>query len=140
MSRPHWTDDDFINAIYGVGPGDSHLEECAECRPRWLAIKEHRTVITAEPEVSNNFLAAQRRSIYQRIERETWRVRRLVPAFVAVLALLVALIVYRPATAPTPSDDLLSPDTQQLTSDIYSMEDNPEPQAVKAIHALFEPE
>jgi anti-sigma factor RsiW len=140
MSARHWTDDDLINALYGIGLGDRHLEACAECRSRWIAMKQRRTLVTAEPEVPNDFLAAQRRSIYQRMEREGWRVRRLVPAFVAVLALLVALIVYRPATAPAPSDDLLSPDTQQLTSDIYSMEDNPEPQAVKAIHALFEPE
>ncbi len=140
MTERHWTGDDFINAIYGLGPGDAHLEECAECRSRWTAMKARRALVTAEPEISNDFLAAQRRSIYQRIGREGWRVRRLVPAFVALLAFLVALIVYRPATTPAPSEDLLSPDAQQLTSDIYSMEDNPEPQAVKAIHALFEPE
>ncbi|HZT37999.1 MAG TPA: hypothetical protein VFA28_08870 [Bryobacteraceae bacterium] len=140
MSPRHWTDDDLINAIYGVGPGDRHLEECAECRSRWIAMRARRTLVTAEPEVSNDFLAAQRRSIYQRIEREGWRGRRLAPAFVALLALLLALIVYRPATAPAPSEDLLSPDARQLTSDIYGMEDNPEPEAIQAIHALFEPE
>ena len=139
MNGRHWTGDDMINSIYGVGPQRDHLDECAECRERWLAFQSRRSEVTVEPDVSAGFLAAQRRMIYYRIEQRPQRIRRLVPAFVAMLALLIALMVYRPVTTPTPGPSL-SPADEQLTSDIYSMEQSSEPQAARAMHALFEPE
>jgi hypothetical protein len=139
MSSRHWTDDDLINSIYGIGPEHDHLDQCPECRARWLTLQSRRSEITVEPEVSTDFLAAQRRMIYQRIEQRPQRMRRLAPAFVAMLALLIALMVYRPATSPPPAP-LSSSSDEQLTTDIYSMEQSSEPQAARAMHALFEGE
>ena len=138
MNSGHWTEDDLINSIYGVGPERNHLDECPACRERWVAFQARRAEITVEPEVSADFLAAQRRMIYHRIEQGPRRMRRLAPAFVAMLALLIALMVYRPVTTTPPPS--LSPSDEQLTSDIYSMEQNSEPQAARAMHALFEGE
>ena len=142
MNGRHWTDDDLISSMYGIGPQRDHLDECAECRERWKAFQSRRTEITVEPDVSAEFLAAQRRTIYQRIDRGPQRMRRLAPVFVAMLALLIALIVYRPQASETsPSTTrLMSSSDDQLTTDIYSMEQSAEPRAAKAMHALFEPE
>jgi hypothetical protein len=139
MNGRHWTDEDLINSIYGIGPQRDHLDQCPECRERWLAFQSRRSEITVEPEVSADFLAAQRRMIYHRIEQGPQRMRRLVPAFVAMLALLIALMVHRPGSTPAPGPSL-SPSDEQLTSDIYSMEQSSEPQAARAMHALFEGE
>jgi len=138
MNGRHWTDDDLIQSIYGVGPERNHLDECPECRERWLAFQSRRAGITVEPEVSADFLAAQRRMIYHRIEQGPRRMRRLAPALAATLALLIALLAYRPGTTPPPPGP--SPSDEQLTTDIYSMEQSAEPQAAQAMHALFEPE
>ena len=52
MNGGHWTDQDLINHVYGVGPEDEHLQACSECRARWMAISERRTLVLEAPEIS----------------------------------------------------------------------------------------
>lgn len=69
----HWTDDELLAHFYGVGPSGSHLDACADCRSR-LAVMQNsreRMEAAAPPSdgVTSDFLAAQRRAIYERLEQ-----------------------------------------------------------------------
>jgi hypothetical protein len=76
-SSEHWTDDQVIAHLYGVGPEGAHLSACAECWPRFEAIEERRKSMLAHnertDEVSADFLAAQHRAIRARMdEKHGW--------------------------------------------------------------------
>jgi|SRR5581483_9613690 len=88
-----------------------------------------------EPDVSPEFLAAQRRSIYQRLEARTG-----VPSALrwglsfAMLLLLVAggvTMERRHSNASQISDE-------QLFSDLSAMDQSNEPKAIQPIHGLFQ--
>lgn len=92
-----------------------------------------------EPEVSPEFLAAQRRAIYRRIDRPRRNFLALRWALsCAMLLLMIAggftLEQRHHATstiAPAISDD-------QLFSDLSAMEQTNEPKAIQPIHGLFQ--
>jgi len=67
----HWTNDELLATLYGVGPSGDHLDFCADCRERLAAMqaKRARVELEAAPAVSDGFLAAQRRAIYQRMDQ-----------------------------------------------------------------------
>ena len=46
MNR-HWTEDDFIAKVYGLGPEDGHLEGCAACRASWVRFEARRAFVVA---------------------------------------------------------------------------------------------
>jgi hypothetical protein len=89
-----------------------------------------------EPEVSAEFLAQQRRSIYQRLDS---RPRSWIPMRWALSLAMLFLILAggltlgrRYRTAPAISDE-------QLFSDLSAMEQDNEPKAIQPIHGLFQP-
>ena len=92
-----------------------------------------------EPEVSSEFLAAQRRSIYRRLDEP--RANRAAMRWALSLAMLVLMFAggltlerrYKaaPAVPVTLSDD-------QLFSDLSAMEQTSEPKAIQPIHGLFQ--
>ncbi len=88
----------------------------------------------AEPEVSADFLAAQRRAIYGRMGEPGPRLTRRWALSLAMILLAVAggltFERHRPS-APAISDE-------QLFSDLSAMEQRAEPQAIQPIHSLFE--
>jgi predicted anti-sigma-YlaC factor YlaD len=67
----HWTDEELIEHLYGVGPDPRHLEDCRQCRERLSAMLAARRVVErqepASKQVPFDLLASQRRSIYARI-------------------------------------------------------------------------
>ena len=67
MNGGHWSDEDFIDHVYGVGPYDGHLDVCGECRARARLTSARRESVTRPPEVSHEFLAEQRRRIHLRL-------------------------------------------------------------------------
>jgi hypothetical protein len=89
-----------------------------------------------EPEVSPEFLAAQRRAIYRRLDqpRGNWFAMRWALSF-ALLLLVVAggltLESRHNRRAPAISDE-------QLFSDLSAMEQSNEPKAIQPIHGLFQ--
>jgi len=97
----------------------------------WL---RERTRSLGEPEVSQDFLAAQRRNIYRRIgepRRQLWALRwALSAAMLLVLAGGFAFERFH-KTAPAISDE-------QLFSDLSDMEQRAEPKAIQPMHGLFE--
>jgi hypothetical protein len=130
----HWTETDFQNWLYGLRDEDRHLNECSDCRGEMERLKRERNRIVAEPPVSHEFLAAQRRRIYQRVEqprRNTLALRWVLSA--AMLLLTIAGITFQQLhnTSPAISDE-------QLFSDLSSIEQSAEPKAIQPIHNLFE--
>jgi hypothetical protein len=88
-----------------------------------------------EPEVSPEFLAEQRRSIYRRLDSRprNWISMRWALSL-AMLFLILAgglTLERRQKTAPAISDE-------QLFSDLSAMEQDNEPKAIQPIHGLFQ--
>jgi ribosomal protein L16 Arg81 hydroxylase len=107
----HRTEDDFEQWLHGV--------------TRFKA---------EQAEVSPEFLAAQRRSIYRRLEEQPRRVAALRWALsAAVLLVMVLGLTFSQLrkAAPTISDE-------QLFSDLAAMDQSAEPKAIQPMHKLFE--
>jgi len=99
----------------------------------------HQTRVAAAEsvEIPGEFLAAQRRKIYERIERPSRKRWLWAPGLAAACALAVGVFVYRPAPKEPPDRRADISDTQ-LFGDIYSMEQSLEPAAAAPVRALFE--
>lgn len=138
----HWTDDELIDHVYGIGPQNGHLNVCNECRNRLAAMEARRAMsVTAGTEISHDFLAAQRRSIYARIAEPVrwWRnfhVRRWASALATGSLLAAGLLYYEDTQRQTQVQDKLS--DAQLAQDVSNMAQDPEPSPTAPLQALFE--
>jgi hypothetical protein len=137
----HLTTDELVDRLYGIRE-DLHLENCAECAQRFEELRERRAMVTEPGLEPEELLAAQRRSIYARMEERPRSGMKWVPALAAGLCLVaVGVATYHPtehATQNVPSQAAKAEfDDAQLFSDVYSMEQSMEPIAAKPIHALF---
>lgn len=131
--KPHLTTDELIDQVYGLEE-HAHLKECAGCAARGRAIEALRRELAQPQPVSDEFLAAQRRAIYARIEQPATHRLRWLPALAAAAVLAAVAFVHLntpPVTHPDPADE-------QLFSEVYSMEQSSEPQAAAPIHELFD--
>jgi hypothetical protein len=98
----------------------------------WL---HRQTQNLPEREVSTDFLAAQRRAIYRRIDepQPNWTAMRWALSLAMLLVMFAGGITLERrhhAAAPI-SDD-------QLFSDLSAMEQSNEPKAIQPIHGLFQ--
>ncbi len=144
----HLSEDVLLDAVYGIAGNDAeaHLRRCADCAQRLQECHEKRAATLANVEIPGDFLAAQRRKIYDRIERPSRKYWLWGPGLAAACALAVGAFVYHPAMESV----LQSPAPQQQPAqradisdaqffrDIYSMEQTVEPAAAAPAHALFE--
>jgi anti-sigma-K factor RskA len=130
----HWMEKDFQEWLYGLKEEDAHVASCPQCRGELERLTQERRRIVAQPEVSQDFLAAQRRSIYSRLDQplHNWHTLRWVlsAAMLLVMALGVTLEL-RHRTAPAISDE-------QLFSDLSAIEQSAEPKAIQPMHGLFQ--
>lgn len=141
-AREHLSEDVVLDAIYGIASqeADAHLRTCPECSARLSERKQMRAAAdTGELsiELSSDFLAAQRRAIYQRIEAKPSRIRLWAPVLAAACALTVGVFVYRPASEPKLAVNAEVNDSQLFT-DVFSMEQSFEPSATASVRVLFE--
>jgi hypothetical protein len=100
---------------------------------KWL---HDRAKNLPEPEVSHEFLAAQRRAIYHRLEEP--RSQSVAMRWAVSLAMLLLMVAggftleqRRHKSAPAISDE-------QLFSDLSAMEQSNEPKAIQPMHSLFQ--
>lgn len=134
----HWTEEDFNHWLYGLKDDDGHFAECAACRgesDRLLAIRRQ---VTAGPEVEQDFLAAQRRAIYERLDHPSRRampMRWVMSLATVVLVIGLSVAFLRPNQAPAP---IYTHADEQLFSDLTSIEQTSEPRAIQPVHNLFE--
>ena len=107
----------------------------------WL---RRRTKNLPEPEVSPEFLAAQRRSIYRRIDQPRRQAIPLRWALSFAMLLLIAAgsvtltlseLEHRHKMAPSISANMSD---EQLFSDLSAMDQSNEPKAIQPIHGLFQ--
>jgi predicted anti-sigma-YlaC factor YlaD len=130
----HWTENDFKQCLYGLKDEDHHLQECLECRSEMDRLRIVRSQITEQPEISQDFLAAQRRSIYRRLlqPQHNWVMLRWALPVVMVLVMVFGLTLQRGRlSTPAISDE-------QLFSDLTAIEQSAEPKAIAPMHKLFE--
>lgn len=140
-AHEHLSDDALLDAVYGLTENEPHLHECAICAQRFSEWRRKRESLAGaaglSTEVSSDFLAAQRRKIYERLERPESKRLRWAPALAMACLVAVGALVYHPATPPAPQQRGEVSDSQ-LFSDAFSMDQSLEPSAAAPIHALFE--
>jgi anti-sigma factor RsiW len=136
----HLSEDALLDAVYGIAGNDAetHLRGCADCAQRLHAWQEKRAATAASVDIPSEFLAAQRRKIYERIERPSRRRWLWAPGLAAACALAVGIFVYHPAPQQHPVNKPAEISDAQLFGDIYSMEQVVEPAAAAPARALFE--
>ena len=142
MEDRHWTGDDMIHRLYGVGRQDEHLEACPECRDRWRHFQVRRAGVLRQPDLPADVLRSQRLRIDERIARGevrgNWAFQ---PAAAMALATLFALAgsLQRPAPAPVPQMQAAAASSEaQLFEQVFSEISSAEPQSVQPLHGLFE--
>jgi anti-sigma factor RsiW len=138
----HLSEDALLDAVYGIAgnEAETHLRTCADCARRLHEWQEKRAASAASVEIPGEFLAAQRRKIYERIEGPSRKRWLWAPGLAAACALAVGVFVYhpvaeRPAAQPAKRAEISD---AQLFRDIYSMEQVSEPAASAPVRALFE--
>jgi len=138
MSDKHYSDDDLVTRLFGLGSEDNHLDTCELCARRWGMIRQrHEVRHAAETEVPGVLLAAQRRAIYARLEGNPRRLpSRWVPSLAAALLLvLVMLTVFRPA-AQKQAIDAISED--RALEEVFTVASRIDPAGLKPVQFLFE--
>ena len=137
MADTHWGDDDFLARLYGIGPEDAHLGTCEECRARWESLQLRREQLCSpESQVSQEFLARQRRSIYERLEGKSRRFHlRPAPTLATLLLILVIATLFRPSLQREPMDTISDVGVFEEAFEIAS---SSEPSAIEPVQSLFE--
>jgi anti-sigma factor RsiW len=136
----HLSEDALLDAVYGIAgnDADAHLRGCTDCARCLHEWQEKRASSVASIEIPDEFLAAQRRNIYERIERPSRKRWMWAPGLAAACALAVGIFVYHPAPQQQPVNKPAEISDAQLFGDIYSMEQVVEPAAAAPARALFE--
>ena len=136
----HLSEDGLLDAVYGIAGNDAetHLRGCAVCAQRLHEWQEKRAATVESLEIPGDFLAAQRRKIYERIERPSRKGWLWAPGLAAACALAVGIFVYHPTPQQKPVNKPAEISDAQLFGDIYSMEQAAEPAAAAPARALFE--
>ncbi len=134
----HWTENEFTEWLYGLKPDSSHLDECAGCRSKATSLERRKSEATRPPDVSSDFLAAQRRAIYAKMDQPQrhWAQPRWVLSLAMLVMIMVAsfgLLRQHPSAAP-----LATPADEKLFSDLATIEQSNEPRAIQPIESLFE--
>jgi hypothetical protein len=139
----HWTDDQLIEHMYGVGPDDGHAAACPDCRVRLSKLEARRAALNAgsDNEISHQFLAAQRRRIYSRMAQPVgmWKaiqIRRWASALATGTLLGAGLLYYQNVHQQAELKNQLS--DAQLAQDVSSMAEDREPSPTAPLQALFE--
>jgi predicted anti-sigma-YlaC factor YlaD len=140
MKTEHWTDDQVIAHLYGVGPEDGHLQECAACRVRTAEMQSNRLSLDAlrdtDEEVTFEFLARQRRAIYASLgrKRRAFRMRQWASAVAMVAVAASAIIVIEERRQ---KDDRQISDAQ-LVEEVSRIAQDSTPTAVAPMEGLFQ--
>jgi hypothetical protein len=139
MNSTHWTDEELLDRLYGVGREDNHLEACAECGARWNDLAASRRTLKSEPEVNPSFLLRQHMAVMERVEpsRSSFITWKAVTAVAGACAMALGFVIYHPEQPKTVVVRTVTSDSQ-FFSEIYSAVEQTEPRAVKPIRRLVE--
>jgi anti-sigma factor RsiW len=140
----HLDNDALIAHFYGLGEDSDHLAGCMACRERLQDMRRHRTAVDSESlsaVVDAQLLAAQRRTIYQRIEnsQRPWmqsRLLRWIPAGAAVIALGVGVVTFQSEHTVQPAKQTLS--DVDLAKEVSQLSQEVEAHPTAPLKGLFE--
>lgn len=143
MNDQHRTEQELLEALYcnDSAAVDSHLGECEECGQNWRALQERRTeLLSVEEDVPADFLAAQRRAIYQRMDKRSYTFSwpKWVPALAVALMLILGVFYFQPASSQFASNKWKSESDAQFFAEVTIAEQLAEPAAVAPLRGLFE--
>jgi anti-sigma-K factor RskA len=140
----HWTDEQLIASLYGIGPENNHLNECVQCRERLSVLSANRQALEREGdsdrEVSFAFLAAQRRKIYARLSEPArpWQrlsVWRWASAAMTVLVLGSGFAMFEQHQHESAKSQISD---AQLAQEMSRMSQDLEAQPTAPLQGLFE--
>ena len=137
METRHWSDEEILADLYGVGPVAGSRDECADCQRRRQSMRRRQEELrAAAPEPSETFFAAQRQAV---MARGTYHPRfsslQLVPGLAAVVLLLLAIFFNRPVPPAQPAPEVSD---AQLLEDVFSIVARSEPTPVEPVRGLFQ--
>jgi hypothetical protein len=138
MSGKHFSDDELVSRLFGLETEDGHLGECVDCRQRLERMaRRHQLCRSSEPEIPGEFLAAQRREVYGRIERKPRKpgIAWIPLPIGALVIVLLMFTVFKPApqrqTADALSDDA-------ALQDVFNVASRMDPSSLQPVQSLFE--
>ncbi len=137
MENHHWTEEQFVERIYGIGLEDGHLEKCALCKRKWDEYAGRREAyLSGRPIIPYGDLAQQRHAIRKRLAagRRNFRLHILSPLATALLVLVI-ITVLRPVRK---SGTVESPSDAELYREVFTMVSSTTPTAVEPLQSLFE--
>lgn len=141
MANTHWSDDDLLDRLYGVGREDDHLNTCRDCRQRWIELQESRRSSLQSPELPVEWMAEQRQAIWNRIEGKAvnWWRQPLAPAAMALmLAMSVWLQLPSPSPQPSVAQSKQTVSDNALFEEVFQTVEQTQPDSLAPVQALFE--
>lgn len=141
MESTHLNRDSLIAASYGVtAAGEAeHLASCAACREALEAVRDQRAQRRELPDLPSAFWLRQRETIVERVRQPLHTPFRLAAAVSLLVLLAVALVLgtgNRPASRPAQDLPFYRAEDQQFLSDIHTIANRVEPQALAPIGLL----
>ena len=135
----HWTDEQLIEHLYGIGPENKHIDECVECRERLAAMVASRHAIESASapleQVPFELLAAQRRAVYSRLSRP-FHIRRWAAAAATVVLLASGVLMYEQNQQPAPPPQQVT--DAQLADQVSQLAQDSEPAPAAPLEGLFD--
>lgn len=141
----HWSDEQLIDSLYGVGPEGEHLRRCDVCNARQTFLLNNRQAVEASlpnaENVEGQFLAAQRRAICEKLDRGQNRMllpglRRWAPVSLALLLLAGGAAVYQEHHVAQLART--QPSDSQLALEVSAMSQEWQDQPAAPLQGLFE--
>ncbi|MFL6450559.1 MAG: hypothetical protein ACJ746_23195 [Bryobacteraceae bacterium] len=145
FTRMHLTHEQLIEDLYGVGSASSHLDGCEECQSRRSVLLANRQALEAarstDSGVRGDFLAAQRRAIYEKLEARTVCHSRLgwprwAPVALTLFVLGTGVAVYEKQHAGKPA--VIQVSDAQLALEVSKMSQDWQAEPAAPLEGLFE--
>lgn len=137
MQKGHWTDEQFLERLYGLVEEDAHVRSCPTCQQRWEQLLQRRKQwLHRAPAFPEEWWYEQRQRIFHRLEQKplvSW-LHNWAPSLASVALVILAVVLLRqPTTPPT-----VAVEEAGFFTEVYTLVESPEPVAVQPIYALFE--
>jgi hypothetical protein len=141
----HWTDDELLAFLYGIGPSGDHLDACFECQSRLSAMQSSRQAIehsaSLADSINPSLLAAQRRAIYQRMQQPVRRwnmllVRRCVGGLATACILGGSLFLYQHNREAELAQERIN--DAKLAQEVAAMAQDSDISSMAPLEGLFE--
>lgn len=139
----HLNEEQLLLALYGAAAEENaaHLNACPDCAAGLRRLEDRRAALMVAPGPAPDAarLRDQREAVFQRIERgrRPWRVA--VQAGALACAILLAVVLQRPAAPPVEVAGTAIQSDQLLFDDLAAMISRETPMAAEPLMALFTP-